>query len=108
MWITLIRSKFAAWFTAIFSAIAMVYIFWTSSRKVQLAEIKSDGAIALEKEKTTWNDEKAATEIVEQTMAHEKQKEAFVEYVNSHTKVQSMEDAAVTQKLMDKWERKED
>ena len=107
MWLAIIRSKFAAWGSAILAAVAMVYIFWTSSRKVQLAEIKSEGAIALEKEKTTWNDEKAAVEIVEQTMTREKEKEAFVEYVNTHEKVNRLEDENVKQQLTDKWTRKD-
>lgn len=107
MWLAIIRSKFAAWWIAILSAIAIVYIFWTSQRKVQLAEIKSEGAIALEKEKTTWNDEKAAVEIVEQTMTREKEKEAFVEYVNTHEKVNRLEDENVKQQLADKWTRKD-
>ena len=107
MWLAIIRNKFAAWGSAILAAVAMVYIFWTSSRKVQLAEIKSEGAIALEKEKTTWNDEKAAVEIVEQTMTREKEKEAFVEYVNTHEKVNRLEDENVKQQLADKWTRKD-
>lgn len=108
MWITLLKSKFAAWFTAILSAIAMVYIFWTSQRKVQLSEIKSEGAISLEKEKTKWHDEQAATEIVEREVAYEKQKEAFVEAVNAHNNVTSMADTDVRSKLESKWTRKDE
>ena len=61
----------------------------------------------MEKEKTTWNDEKAAVEIVEQTMTREKEKEAFVEYVNTHEKVNRLEDENVKQQLADKWTRKD-
>lgn len=105
---TLLKSKIAAWVTAILSALAMAYVFWVSSRRVQSAEIRSDGFIELEKAKSTWNDEKAATEIVENNMKHQEQKDAFVEFVNTHNRVSSLEDVKVAEELKNKWTRTED
>ena len=49
---------------AIASAAAFAYIFWTSSRKVQLAETRAEGEIERANAEIKRNDDLAAKEIV--------------------------------------------
>lgn len=105
MWAAFINSKFCAWLVAIGSAIAMAYVLWTSSRRVQSAETRSADAIVLEKDKTKWNDEKAAMQVFEQTIAHEKAQETLVQALDTQARIGKMEDQAVQEQLKSKWMR---
>lgn len=99
----LIKSRFVAWFTAIASAAAFAYIFWTSSRKVQLAETKADGEIERANAEIKRNDELAAKEIVNERTKTMAEKEALVKAVNVQRGTNDMSDVHVYDVLRGKW-----
>ena len=99
----LIKSRFAAWFTAIASAAAFAYIFWTSSRKVQLAETKADGEIERANAEIKRNDDLAAKEIVNERTKTMAEKEALVKAVNVQRGTNDMSDVHVYDVLRGKW-----
>ena len=99
----LIKSRFVAWFTAIASAAAFAYIFWTSSRKVQLAEIKAEGEIERANAEIKRNDDLAAKEIVNERTKTMAEKEALVRAVNVQRGTNDMSDVHVYDVLRDKW-----
>ena len=99
----LIKSRFVAWFTAIASAAAFAYIFWTSSRKVQLAETKADGEIERANAEIKRNDDLAAKEIVNERTKTMAEKEALVKAVNVQRGTNDMSDVHVYDVLRGKW-----
>ena len=99
----LIKSRFVALFTAIASAAAFAYIFWTSSRKVQLAETKADGEIERANAEIKRNDDLAAKEIVNERTKSMAEKEALVKAVNVQRGTNDMSDVHVYDVLRGKW-----
>ena len=99
----LIKSRFVAWFTAIASAAAFAYIFWTSSRKVQLAEIKADGEIERANAEIKRKDDLAAKEIVNERTKTIAEKEALVKAINVQRDTNDMSDVHVYDVLRGKW-----
>ena len=99
----LIKSRFVAWFTAIASAAAFAYIFWTSSRKVQLAETKAEGEIERANAEIKRNDDLAAKEIVNERTKSMSEKEALVKAVNVQRGTNDMSDVHVYDVLRGKW-----
>ena len=99
----LIKSRFVAWFTAIASAAAFAYIFWTSSRKVQLAETKAEGEIERANAEIKRNDDLAAKEIVNERTKTMAEKEALVKAVNVQRDTNDMSDVHVYDVLRGKW-----
>ena len=99
----LIKSRFVAWFTAIASAAAFAYIFWTSSRKVQLAETKAEGEIERANAEIKRNDDLAAKEIVNERTKTMTEKEALVKAVNVQRGTNDMSDVHVYDVLRGKW-----
>ena len=99
----LIKSRFVAWFTAIASAAAFAYIFWTSSRKVQLAETKAEGEIERANAEIKRNDDLAAKEIVNERTKTMAEKEALVKAVNVQRGTNDMSDVHVVDVLRGKW-----
>lgn len=99
----LIKSRFVAWFTAIASAAAFAYIFWTSSRKVQLAETKAEGEIERANAEIKRNDDLAAKEIVNERTKSMAEKEALVKAVNVQRGTNDMSDVHVHDVLRGKW-----
>ena len=99
----LIKSRFVAWFTAIASAAAFAYIFWTSSRKVQLAETKAEGEIERANAEIKRNDDLAAKEIVNERTKTIAEKEALVKAVNVQRGTNDMSDVHVYDVLRGKW-----
>ena len=99
----LIKSRFVAWFTAIASAAAFSYIFWTSSRKVQLAETKAEGEIERANAEIKRNDDLAAKEIVNERTKTMAEKEALVKAVNVQRGTNDMSDVHVHDVLRGKW-----
>ena len=99
----LIKSRFVAWFTAIASAAAFAYIFWTSSRKVQLAETKADGEIEQANAEIKRNDDLAAKEIVNERTKTMAEKEALVKAINVQRGTNDMSDVHVYDVLRGKW-----
>lgn len=99
----LIKSRFVAWFTAIASAAAFAYIFWTSSRKVQLAETKAEGEIERANAEIKRNDDLAAKEIVNERTKSMAEKDALVKAVNVQRGTNDMSDVHVYDVLRGKW-----
>ena len=99
----LIKSRFVAWFMAIASAAAFAYIFWTSSRKVQLAETKAEGEIERANAEIKRNDDLAAKEIVNERTKSMAEKEALVKAVNVQRGTNDMSDVHVYDVLRGKW-----
>ena len=99
----LIKSRFVAWFTAIASAAAFAYIFWTSSRKVQLAETKAEGEIERANAEIKRNDDLAAKEIVNERTKTIAEKEALVKAINVQRGTNDMSDVHVYDVLRGKW-----
>ena len=99
----LIKSRFVAWLTAIASAAALAYIFWTSSRKVQLAETKADGEIERANAEIKRNDDLATKEIVNERTKTMAEKEALVKAVNVQRGTNDMSDVHVYDVLRGKW-----
>ena len=99
----LIKSRFVAWFTAIASAAAFAYIFWTSRRKVQLAETKAEGEIERANAEIKRNDDLAAKEIVNERTKTMAEKEALVKAVNVQRGTNDMSDVHVYDVLRGKW-----
>ena len=99
----LIKSRFVAWFMAIASAAAFAYIFWTSSRKVQLAETKADGEIERANAEIKRNDDLAAKEIVNERTKTMAEKEALVKAINVQRGTNDMSDVHVYDVLRGKW-----
>ena len=99
----LIKSRFVAWFMAIASAAAFAYIFWTSSRKVQLAETKAEGEIERANAEIKRNDDLAAKEIVNERTKTMAEKEALVKAVNVQRGTNDMSDVHVYDVLRGKW-----
>ena len=99
----LIKSRFVAWFTAIASAAAFAYIFWTSSRKVQLAETKAEGEIERANTEIKRNDDLAAKEIVNERTKTMAEKEALVKAINVQRDTNDMSDVHVYDVLRGKW-----
>ena len=99
----LIKSRFVAWFTAIASAAAFAYIFWTSSRKVQSAETKAKGEIERANAEIKRNDDLAAKEIVNERTKTMAEKEALVKAVNVQRGTNDMSDVHVYDVLRGKW-----
>ena len=99
----LIKSRFVAWFTAIASAAAFASSFWTSSRKVQLAETKAEGEIERANAEIKRNDDLAAKEIVNERTKTMAEKEALVKAVNVQRGTNDMSDVHVYDVLRGKW-----
>ena len=99
----LIKSRFVAWFTAIASVAAFAYIFWTSSRKVQLAETKADGEIERANAEIKRNDDLATKEIVNERTKTMAEKEALVKAINVQRGTNDMSDVHVYDVLRGKW-----
>lgn len=99
----LIKSRFVAWFMAIASAAAFAYIFWTSSRKVQLAETKAEGEIERANAEIKRNDDLAAKEIVNERTKTMAEKEALVKAVNVQRGTNDMSDVHVYDVLRGNW-----
>ena len=88
---------------AIASAAAFAYIFWTSSRKVQLAETKAEGEIERANAEIKRNDDLAAKEIVNERTKSMAEKEALVKAVNVQRGTNDMSDVHVYDVLRGKW-----
>ena len=99
--LSILKSKLFAWFTAIASAAAFAYIFWTSSRKVQLAETKAEGEIERANAEIKRNDDLAAKEIVNERTKTMAEKEALVKADNVQRGTNDMSD--VHDVLRGKW-----
>ena len=105
MWLSILKSKLFAWLSAILSVAVMAYVIWTSSRRVQSAEVAAEGKIQDAQNRADLAEELSATEIVARDAAHQEAKEKLVQAVNSREEVAQKSDDAVREQLAEKWTR---
>ena len=75
MWLSILKSKLMAWLSAILSVAVMIYVIWTSSRRIQSAEVAAEGKIQDAQNRSDLAEELAATEVVARDAAHQEAKE---------------------------------
>ena len=105
MWLSILKSKLMAWLSAILSVAVMLYVIWTSSRRIQSAEVAADGKIQDAQNRSNLAEELAATEIVARDAAHQEAKEKLIQAVNSREEVAQKSDDSVREQLAEKWMR---
>ena len=94
-----------AWLSAILSVAVMIYVIWTSSRRVQSAEVSAEGKIQDAQNRADFAEELSATEIVARDAAHQEAKEKLVKAVNAREEVANYSDESVREQLAEKWTR---
>ena len=102
-----LKSKLFSYIAAIGSAIAMAYVMWISSRKVQEAEVKSAGKQELAKDKVELVREHVAMDKAELKVQVQEQAKVFQDISNSTNAIASKSDKQVLDKLSSKWTREE-
>jgi hypothetical protein len=102
-----LKSRFFAYIAAIGSAIAMAYVMWLSSRKVQEAEVKSAGAQELAKDKVELVREHTTMDKAELKVQLQEQAKVVKEITNTQNSVTSNSDKQVLDKLASKWTRED-
>lgn len=102
-----LKSKLFAYIAAIGSAVAMAYVMWISSRKVQEAEVKSEGEQELAKDKVELVREHVAMDKAELKVQVQEQAKAVQEVTKSTNAIASKSDKEVLDKLASKWTREE-
>jgi hypothetical protein len=105
MWLSILKSKLLAWLSAILSVAVMIYVIWTSSRRIQSAEVAAEGKIQDAQNRADFSEELAATEIVARDAAHQEAKEKLVQAVNAREEVANSSDMSVSEQLAKKWTR---
>ena len=105
MWLSILKSKLMAWLSAILSVAVMAYVIWTSSRRIQSAEVAADGKIQDAQNRAEFAEELAATEVVARDLAHQEAKEKLVQAVNAREEVANASDESVREQLAEKWTR---
>lgn len=105
MWLSILKSKLFAWLSAILSVAVMLYVIWTSSRRIQSAEVAAEGKIQDAQNRAEFAEELAATEIVARDAAHQEAKEKLVQAVNAREDVANSSDMSVREQLAKKWTR---
>jgi hypothetical protein len=105
MWLSILKSKVMAWLSAILSVAVMIYVIWTSSRRIQTAEVEAEGKIHDAQNRSDLAEELAATEIVARDAAHQEAKEKLVQAVNAREEVANSSDMSVSEQLSKKWTR---
>jgi hypothetical protein len=102
-----LKSRVFAYFAAIGSAIALAYVMWISSRKVQEAEVKSAGAQELAKDKVELVREHAEMDKAELEVEVKEQAKVVKEITTTQNAVTSNSDKQVLDKLASKWTRQD-
>lgn len=105
MWLSILKSKLMAWLSAILSVAVMIYVIWTSSRRIKSAEVAADGKIQDAQNRSDLAEELAATEVVARDLAHQEAKEKLVKAVNAREEVANASDMSVSEQLAKKWTR---
>ena len=105
MWLSILKSKFMAWLSAILSVAIMAYVLFSSMRRVQSAEVAAEGKIQDAQNRAEFAEELAATEIVARDAAHLEAKEKLVQAVNAREEVANSSDDSVREQLSKKWTR---
>lgn len=105
MWLSILKSKLFAWLSAILSVAVMAYVIWTSSRRIQSAEVAAEGKIQDAQNRSDLAEELAATEIVARDAAHKEAKEKLIQVVNAREEVANSSDMSVSEQLSKKWTR---
>ena len=105
MMLSILKSKFVAWLAAIGSALIMLYVLFSSFRRVQSAEVAADGKIQDALNRAEFAEELAATEVVARDLAHQEAKEKLVQVVNAREEVANSSDMSVSEQLAQKWTR---
>ena len=105
MWLSILKSKFMAWLSAILSVAIMAYVLFSSMRRVQSAEVAAEGKIQDAQNRADFAEELSATEIVARDAAHLEAKEKLVQAVNSREEVANSSDESVREQLAEKWTR---
>lgn len=105
MWLSILKSKLMAWLSAILSVAVMIYVIWTSSRRIQSTEVAAEGKIQDAQNRSDLAEELAATEIVARDAAHQEAKEKLVRVVNAREEVANSSDMSVSEQLAEKWTR---
>ena len=105
MWLSILKSKLMAWLSAILSVAVMIYVIWTSSRRIQSTEVAAEGKIQDAQNRANLAEELAATEIVARDAAHQEAKEKLVQVVNAREEVANSSDMSVSEQLAKKWTR---
>ena len=105
MWLSILKSKVMAWLAAIGSALIMLYVLFSSFRRVQSAEVAADGKIQDAQNRADFAEELSATEIVARDAAHQEAKEKLVQAVNAREEVANSSDESVREQLAEKWTR---
>lgn len=105
MWLSILKNKLMAWLSAILSVAVMAYVIWTSSRRIQSAEVSAEGKIQEAQNRSNLAEELAATEIVARDAAHQEAKEKLVQAVNAREEVANSSDESVREQLAEKWTR---
>ena len=105
MWLSILKSKFMAWLSAILSVAVMLYVIWTSSRSIQSAEVAADGKIQDAQNRSNLAEELAASEVVARDAAHLEAKEKLIQVVNAREEVAQKSDDSVREQLAEKWTR---
>ena len=105
MWLSILKSKFMAWLSAILSVAIMAYVLFSSFRRVQSAEVAAEGKIQDAQNRADFAEELSATEIVARDAAHLEAKEKLVQAVNAREEVANSSDDSVREQLSKKWTR---
>ena len=105
MWLSILKSKFMAWLSAILSVAIMAYVLFSSMRRVQSAEVAAEGKIQDAQNRADFAEELSATEIVARDAAHLEAKEKLVKAVNAREEVANYSDESVREQLAEKWTR---
>ena len=105
MWLSILKSKFMAWLSAILSVAIMAYVLFSSMRRVQSAEVAAEGKIQDAQNRAEFAEELSATEIVARDAAHQEAKEKLVKAVNAREEVANSSDESVREQLAEKWTR---
>ena len=105
MWLSILKSKLVAWLSAILSVAVMIYVIWTSSRRIQSAEVAAEGKTQDAQNRADFSEELAATEIVARDAAHQEAKEKLIKAVNAREEVAQKSDDSVREQLAEKWTR---
>ena len=105
MWLSILKSKLMAWLSAILSVAVMIYVIWTSSRRIQTAEVAAEGKIQDAQNRADFAEELAAAEIVARDAANQEAKEKLIHAVNAREEVANSSDMSVSEQLSKKWTR---
>ena len=105
MMLSILKSKLIAWLAAIGSALIMLYVLFSSFRRVQSAEVSAEGKIQDAQNRADFAEETAATEVVARDLAHQEAKEKLIQAVNAREEVANSSDTSVREQLAEKWTR---